>query len=108
MRLGIRLLLVAAMTTTTSMATAFGQGAAEDTYKSKCAMCHGAAGDANTPAGKAMKTPSFTDPSVTKMKDGDLFAATKNGKGKMPAYTGKLTDAQIRDVIAYVHTLQKM
>jgi mono/diheme cytochrome c family protein len=25
----------------------------------------------------------------------------------MPAYKGKLTDAQIKDVIAYIHTLQK-
>jgi mono/diheme cytochrome c family protein len=25
----------------------------------------------------------------------------------MPAFTGKLTDAQITDVVAYIHTLQK-
>ena len=37
----------------------------------------------------------------------DLIAATKNGKGKMPAYSGKLTTAQIKDVVAYIRTLQK-
>jgi mono/diheme cytochrome c family protein len=25
----------------------------------------------------------------------------------MPAFAGKLTDAQITDVLAYIHTLQK-
>ena len=36
-----------------------------------------------------------------------LIASTTNGKDKMPAYKGKLTDAQIKDVIAYMRTLEK-
>jgi mono/diheme cytochrome c family protein len=78
-----------------------------DTYKSKCAMCHGADGSGNTPAGKAMKAPSFSDAVLIKATDTDLIAATKNGKGKMPAYAGKLTDPQIKDAVAYIRTLQK-
>jgi cytochrome c6 len=54
-----------------------------------------------------MKVPPFNSPDLIKMSDADLVSATKNGKGKMPAYTGKLTDAQIKDVVAYVRTLQK-
>ena len=88
-------------------APAFAQSAGADTYKSKCAMCHGPDGTASTPAGKAMKTPSFKEPAEIKASDADLIATTKTGKGKMPAYTGKLTDAQIKDVIAYIRTLQK-
>ena len=42
-----------------------------------------------------------------KAPDAELIAATKNGKGKMPAYDGKLTDAQIKETIAYIRTLQK-
>jgi mono/diheme cytochrome c family protein len=42
-----------------------------------------------------------------KLTDDDLIKVTKNGQGKMPAYTGKLTDDQIKDVIAHIHTLQK-
>jgi mono/diheme cytochrome c family protein len=42
-----------------------------------------------------------------KAPDAQFIAATKDGKGKMPAYTGKLTDAQIKDVISYIRTLQK-
>ena len=78
-----------------------------DTYKSKCQMCHGATGLGDTPAGKAMGAIPFNSPSLIKASDADLIAATKNGKGKMPAYTGKLTDPQIADVIAYIRTLQK-
>jgi cytochrome c6 len=77
------------------------------TYKSKCQMCHGATGMADTPAGKSTKARSFNDPDVVKMSDADLINVTTNGHGKMPAYKGKLTDAQIKDVIAYIHTLQK-
>ena len=78
-----------------------------DTYKSKCQMCHGADGTGNTPAGKSTKVHSFSEPDVVKMSDADLIAITTNGKNKMPAYKGKLTDAQIKDVVAYIRTLQK-
>jgi len=70
-------------------------------------MCHGATGMADTPAGKSTKARPFNDPDVMKMSDADLINITTNGHGKMPAYKGKLTDAQIKDVVAYIHTLQK-
>jgi len=85
---------------------AFAQSGA-DTYKSKCAMCHGADGLAETPAGKSMKTPSFKAPDAAKASESEMIQETKNGKGKMPAYKDKLTDAQIKDVVAYIRTLQK-
>lgn len=79
---------------------------AADNYKSKCAMCHAADGSANTPAGKAMKTMPVTDPLFVHASDAELLAATKNGKGKMPAYAGKLTDAQIKELITYMRSLK--
>jgi mono/diheme cytochrome c family protein len=90
----------------TSMTTAFAQAGA-DTYKAKCAMCHGADGLGATPAGKAMGAKPFNAPEYAKASDADLIAATKNGKGKMPAFTGKLTDGQIKDAVAYIRTLEK-
>jgi len=99
--LGAWVLLAAAAT------LAGAQNSGSDVYKAKCAMCHGVAGDANTPAGKAFKAPSFSSPDVLKASDADLTAVTKKGKGKMPAWDGKLTEDQIKDVIAYIHTLQK-
>ena|ERR1700744_1792966 len=88
-------------------APVFAQSAGADTYKSKCAMCHGPDGLAATPMGKMMKIPSFRDPDQVKATNADLIAITKNGKGKMPAYSGKLTDDQIKDVVSYIRTLQK-
>lgn len=90
-----------------SAMTLFAQGPGADAYKAKCAMCHAADGSGNTPAGKATKTPSFTSPAVAKMSTAQLVAATKEGKGKMPAYSGKLTGAQINEVVAYIQALQK-
>jgi mono/diheme cytochrome c family protein len=85
----------------------FAQNTGAATYTSKCQMCHGADGTGSTPAGKAMKAPSFLSPDVVKESNADLITVTKNGKGKMPAYSGKLTDAEIRDVVAHIRTLQK-
>jgi mono/diheme cytochrome c family protein len=83
------------------------QTSGADTYRAKCQMCHAPDGSGNTPAGKAMKTASFMSPEPVKASDADMIAMTKNGKGKMPAYSGKLSDSQIKDVIAYIRTLQK-
>ena len=86
---------------------AFAQNPGADTYKAKCAMCHGADGLGTTPAGKALKAASFKDPAIVKAPDSELIATATNGKGKMPAYKGKLTDDQIKSAIAYIRTLQK-
>ena len=83
------------------------QNATADLYKSKCQMCHAADGSGNTPAGKAMKTHPFNLPDVMKESDADLIAVIKKGKNKMPAFEGKITDAQISDLLAHIHTLQK-
>jgi len=78
-----------------------------DTYKGKCMMCHAVDGSGSTPAGKSMKAIPFNSPDLVKASDADLIAATTNGKGKMPAYASKLTAPQIKDVVAYIRTLQK-
>jgi mono/diheme cytochrome c family protein len=101
----LRLVTVLAIAACTLPTFAQNTGAA--TYTSKCQMCHGADGTGNTPAGKAMKAPSFLSPANVKESNADLIAVTKSGKGKMPAYAGKLTDPEIKDVIAHVRTLQK-
>jgi cytochrome c6 len=87
--------------------TSLAQSPGADTYKAKCQMCHGPDGLGNTPAGKAMNARPFNSPDVLKESDTDLMAVIKNGKNKMPAFTGKLTDPQIATVVAYIHTLQK-
>jgi len=88
-------------------APAFAQGAGADTYKAKCAMCHGPDGTAATPVAKAMKVVSFKDPTMVKASDAEFTAAIKDGKGKMKGYAGQLSDAQIKEVVSYIRTLQK-
>ena len=83
------------------------QNSGADLYQSKCQMCHAADGSGNTPAGKAMKAQPFNSPDVLKESDTDLTAVIKKGKNKMPAFEGKLTDAQIASLVAHIHTLQK-
>ena len=76
-------------------------------YKTKCAMCHGADGKGDTPVGKSTGVRSFASPEVQKESDADLIQITKKGKGKMPAYENKLTEPQIKDLVAYVRQLGK-
>ena len=78
-----------------------------DIFKSKCAMCHGTDGSATTPMAKMMNIPSFKSPDLVKAPESQLFDATKDGKGKMPSYKGKLTDSQIKEVVTYIRKLQK-
>ena len=45
---------------------------------------------------------------VQKASDADLTATITNGKPpKMPAYKGKLTDAQIKELVSFMRTLKK-
>ena len=83
---------------------AFGQG---DIYKAKCQMCHGQTGLADTPAGKALQAHSFSSPDYIKLSDDSLIAIVKNGKGKMPAFSGKITDGEITSLVTYTRTLGK-
>lgn len=86
---------------------AIAQQGGEATYKAKCAMCHGTDGTGNTPMGKNLKLRSFKSPEDVKATDAELFQQTKDGVGKMQGYAGKLSDAQIQDVVTYIRTLQK-
>ncbi len=82
-------------------ASAVAQDAAA-TYKAKCAMCHGADGK-----GGKMGTRDFASPEVKAETDAQLTDIITKGKGKMPSYTGKLKDSEIKDLITYIRSLAK-
>ena len=88
-------------------ASSFAQSSAEATYKAKCQMCHGATGLADSPAGKSMKVSPVTDPAVKNMSEAKMVEAVHNGMGKMQPYKDKLSDAEIKDVVAYFRTFLK-
>jgi cytochrome c6 len=77
----------------------------QGTYVSKCQPCHGATGAGDTVMGKKFGAASFGSQDVVKAPDAELLAVLKNGKGKMPPWANKLTEAQLKDLVAYVRTL---
>jgi len=77
-----------------------------DTFKSKCAMCHGADGKGDTTMGKNLKLRDLGSADVQGQSDTDLAGIITNGKNKMPKYDGKLTGDQIKDVVKYIRTLK--
>lgn len=76
-------------------------------YKSKCAMCHGPDGAGQTPTGKAMKVRDLRSADVQKMTDKQLFTAISDGKGKMPAYKAKMSQADLDALVGYIRQLGK-
>ncbi len=102
----VKLAVFSALAAATALPS-LAQNSGADIYKAKCQMCHGPDGTANTPAGHAIKAASFKSPAVIKTPDADLIGIVKAGKGKMPAYAGKLTDDQIKAAVAYIRALQR-
>lgn len=73
-------------------------------YKAKCAMCHGPDGSKEN---AAMNIKAISGPDVQKKTDAQLIEGTSKGVGKMPAFSGKLSDEEIKGVVAFVRTLKK-
>ena len=103
----IRSFVTLAAVLSLASAVGFAQSSGEAIYKAKCLMCHGAAGLADSPAGKAMKVKPITDPEVGKLTEGQMTAAVHDGMGKMQPYKDKLTDDQIKDAVNYFRTFLK-
>jgi len=79
-------------------------------FDAKCAMCHAKDGKGNPAvkgmAGGDLAKLNLVDEGTSKLTDGDLINTINNGKNKMPAYKGKLTDVQINSIVKYIRTLQ--
>ena len=103
----IRSQVAVAVVLSLASAVGFAQSSGETLYKAKCQMCHGATGLADGAAGKAMKVKPATDPDVKKLTEDQMITAVKNGMGKMQPYKDKLSDAQIKDAVAYFRTFAK-
>jgi cytochrome c6 len=80
--------------------------AGKNVFSTKCAICHGANGDGKTPIGKTLNIPDFHSAQAQKMTEADMKAIVTNGKNKMPAFKGKLTDAQIDQVVDYIRHMK--
>jgi cytochrome c551 len=57
--------------------------------------------------GKNLKIRDFHSADVQKQSDTDLKTAITKGKGKMPAFAGKLTGEQIDQLVGYLREIGK-
>jgi mono/diheme cytochrome c family protein len=80
-----------------------------DQYQIYCSPCHSATGDGNgiTKRYGMGATPSYHDPRLRTMPDGELFNTITNGKNTMLPYADKLTPEDRWAVVAYVRALQR-
>ena len=76
-------------------------------YKTKCSSCHGADGKGQTSVGKAMKIADLGGADVQKMTDAEIAKIIESGKGKMPAYKGKLTADEINALVKAIRAFKK-
>jgi mono/diheme cytochrome c family protein len=86
---------------------------AKTNWANNCAQCHGKDGKADTKMGKTLSAKDLTDPKVqAEFTDAKATESIKNGvkqggKTTMKAFAGKLTDDEIKALVAYVRTLKK-
>ena len=86
---------------------------AKANWDANCAQCHGKTGAADTKMGKQLNAKDLTDPKVqaafsdAKATQSIKEGVKENGKTTMKAFAGKLTDDEIKALVAYVRTLKK-
>jgi cytochrome c553 len=81
----------------------------QNRYQIYCAPCHGTIGDGNgiTKRYGMGATPSYHDPRLRSMPDGEIFNTITNGKNTMFPYADKLSPEDRWAVVAYVRALQR-
>ena len=73
-----------------------------DVYEMHCQTCHGMDGQAMEPG-----VPDFSRGESLFAPDVELVQRLRDGDGHLPSYRGLLTDEELRDVVAYIRTLQR-
>jgi mono/diheme cytochrome c family protein len=85
-------------------------GDATQTWSMNCAACHGQDGKGETMMGRRLQMKDLTDPTVqASFTDAEATknikeGVTDNGTEKMKAFGDKLTDDQIKDLVAQVRS----
>jgi len=87
-----------------SSGAAFGADAAA-LWAQHCASCHGKDGTGTTVMGKKLGLKDYTKDQG--FSDAEATNVIKNGKGKMKGYKDKLSEADVKALVAYVRSLKK-
>ncbi|HMM36352.1 MAG TPA: cytochrome c [Thermoanaerobaculia bacterium] len=84
-------------------AEAPGRSPAWETY---CIVCHGPDGKSSTEEGKQRNARDLTDARwLASVSDGRLAGSIRRGRDKMPAFGRKLSDEQIKALVAEIRAL---
>jgi len=75
-------------------------------FNGTCASCHGQNGTP-TAVGKSLNAPDLASTDVQKHTNTELKEIISNGKGNMPPFKGRLSEAQINSLAAYLHAFSK-
>ncbi len=76
-------------------------------FAKDCATCHGKDGQAKTFKAKFNHARNLTDATwQADVTDEHLFNSISNGRGKMPAFGKKLSEAEINALVTYVRSLK--
>jgi mono/diheme cytochrome c family protein len=87
-------------------------GDAVQNWDKQCAMCHGKDGKGQTTVGRKLQIKDFTDPKAQASFTDDQAAKvikegiTQDGKLKMKAFGDKLSDDEIKALIAHVRSFK--
>jgi cytochrome c6 len=74
-------------------------------WSQHCASCHGKDGSGNTMMGKKLGVKDYTKEQG--FSDSEATNIIKNGKGKMKGFKDKMSDADVKALVAYVRSLKK-
>ncbi len=74
-------------------------------WAQNCASCHGKDGSGNTMMGKKLGVKDYTK--EQSFSDAEAANIIKNGKGKMKGFKDKVSDADVKALVAYVRSLKK-
>ena len=103
----LTVLALAALFQSSSRAAVLTTGDGADTFKAKCASCHGPTGNGNTAAGKAMKVRDLSSSEVQAQTDNQLYDIVAKGKNKMPGFEKSLGADKCKELVAYIRKLKK-
>lgn len=83
-----------------------GAKAGKAIFETNCAMCHGASGKGDGPAGAALnpKPRNLTDRAVQAETDGELFWKISEGRGAMPPWK-QLPEKDRWSLVRYIRSL---
>ena len=73
-------------------------------YKSRCFACHGAKGKGDTVIGKNLGVRDLGSAAVQSQTDAELTAIIADGKQQMPKFRGKISEADIKALVAHIRT----